>query len=288
MSAFSHPILDAYQLLDSGNGEKLECFGGVTLRRPDPQALWRPRLDAHNWGAADYSFIRESDRGGRWEPAFKGSNDWVVNIKNAAFKISLTPFKHVGLFPEQATNWDWVATQKKKLGDVTKPQLLNLFAYTGAASILAAQDGWRVTHVDASRPMLDWASHNANLSNLDSNAIRWVLDDCLKFAKREMRRGKKYEGILLDPPHYGRGPKGEKWQLELHIAPLLEACCHLLSKNKGSFLVLSTYAVNYSVQAFKNVLKDFGLNQVSSGELLLPEHNSSRVLPCGTCIRFER
>ena len=288
MSTFSHPSFDAYQLIDSGGGEKLEKFGEMTLRRPDPQALWRPRLQTSEWNLADYSFVRESDRGGAWKASVKAPNDWVVNIKEGSFKIFPTPFKHVGVFPEQATNWDWAATQRAKLGNLGEPLLLNLFAYTGVASILAALDGWKVTHVDASRPMLDWASHNATLSNLKPNAIRWVLDDCLKFAKREIRRGKHYHGILLDPPHYGRGPKGEKWQFEEHIAPLLDACRQLLPPTKNSFVVISTYAIGYSPLAFENMLRDFGDGQVESGELWLPQKDSDRRLPCGFCARYSR
>jgi 23S rRNA (cytosine1962-C5)-methyltransferase len=163
-----------------------------------------------------------------------------------------------------------------------------MFAYTGAASVLAAQDGWQVTHVDAARPSLDWAAQNAAQSGLSEKSVRWMFDDCLKFAQREVRRGNKYHGILLDPPHYGRGPKGEKWQFEEHIAPLLDACRQLLASTKNSFVVISTYAIGYSPLAFENMLRDFGDGQVESGELWLPQKDSDRRLPCGFCARYSR
>ena len=288
MSNFNHPAFDSYQLLDSGDGEKLERFGDYVLRRPDPQALWRPALESKAWEAADYKFVRESDRGGKWVTADSAPKSWNIKVSGASFKISPTPFKHVGLFPEQSSNWEWVADQRNKMRDISKPKLLNMFAYTGAASILAAQDGWQVTHVDAARPSLDWAAQNAAQSGLSEKSVRWMFDDCLKFAQREVRRGNKYHGILLDPPHYGRGPKGEKWQFEEHIAPLLDACRQLLAPTKNSFVVISTYAIGYSPLAFENMLRDFGDGQVESGELWLPQQDSDRRLPCGFCARYSR
>jgi 23S rRNA (cytosine1962-C5)-methyltransferase len=288
MSNFNHPALNTYQLLDSGNGEKLERFGDYILRRPDPQALWRPALESKDWLQADYKFVRESDRGGKWETTDRAPKSWNIKVNGAILRIAPTPFKHVGLFPEQASNWQWVAEKRTQLREINAPKLLNMFAYTGAASILAAQDGWQVTHVDAARPSLDWAAQNAAQSGLSDNSIRWMFDDCLKFAQREVRRGNKYHGILLDPPHYGRGPKGEKWQFEDHIALLLDACQELLAPIKNSFVVISTYAIGYSPLAFENMLRDFGDGQVESGELWLPQKDSERRLPCGFCARFSR
>lgn len=288
MSNFNHPALNTYQLLDSGNGEKLERFGDYILRRPDPQALWRPALESKDWLQADYKFVRESDRGGKWETTDRAPKSWNIKVNGAILRIAPTPFKHVGLFPEQASNWQWVAEKRAQLREINAPKLLNMFAYTGAASILAAQDGWQVTHVDAARPSLDWAAQNAAQSGLSDNCIRWMFDDCLKFAQREVRRGNKYHGILLDPPHYGRGPKGEKWQFEDHIALLLDACQELLAPIKNSFVVISTYAIGYSPLAFENMLRDFGDGQVESGELWLPQKDSERRLPCGFCARFSR
>lgn len=288
MSNFNHPALNTYQLLDSGNGEKLERFGDYILRRPDPQALWRPALESKDWLQADYKFVRESDRGGKWATTDRAPKSWNIKVNGAILRIAPTPFKHVGLFPEQASNWQWVAEKRTQLREINAPKLLNMFAYTGAASILAAQDGWQVTHVDAARPSLDWAAQNAAQSGLSDNCIRWMFDDCLKFAQREVRRGNKYHGILLDPPHYGRGPKGEKWQFEDHIALLLDACQELLAPIKNSFVVISTYAIGYSPLAFENMLRDFGDGQVESGELWLPQKDSERRLPCGFCARFSR
>jgi len=288
MSNFNHPAFDSYQLLDSGNSEKLERFGDYVLRRPDPQALWRPTLESRVWEAADYKFVRESDRGGSWITPDNAPKSWDIKVNGASLRIAPTPFKHVGLFPEQSSNWEWVSDQRHKMRDISKPKLLNMFAYTGAASVLAAKDGWQVTHVDAARPSLDWAAQNAAQSGLSEKSVRWVFDDCLKFAQREVRRGNKYHGILLDPPHYGRGPKGEKWQFEEHIAPLLDACRQLLASTKNSFVVISTYAIGYSPLAFENMLRDFGDGQVESGELWLPQKDSDRRLPCGFCARYSR
>ncbi len=302
MPVFSQPAWADYALLDSGGAEKLERFGSFTLRRPDPQALWRKRLPDAEWRAADLRFKRESDRGGRWEG--KAPKEWEVGYGQARFLLRPTPFKHIGLFPEQAANWEWVEQRRMALaGAVFSPQradpgsaperssepprLLNLFGYTGAASVLAAQAGWAVTHVDASRTSIRWAADNARASGLDEQAVRWICDDAATFAAREVRRRRDYHGILLDPPHYGRGPKGEKWQFEDAIAPLLESCRKLLADGP-SFLLLSTYAIGYSPLAFDNMLADFGPGKIESGELALPEGDGSRLLPCGFCARYVR
>ena len=288
------PLAD-YALLDSGGGEKLERFGEVVLVRPDPQALWRPRRDAAAWRAADLRFVRESDRGGRWEarpgahPAARGAApSWQVQAGEARLHIRPTPFKHVGLFPEQAANWEWVEKYGAPLL-ADGPRLLNLFGYTGAASLGAARAGWHVTHVDASKASIAWARENAALSQVPEDRLRFLVDDALAFARREVRRGTRYAGILLDPPHYGRGPKGEKWQFETGIAPLLEACAALLAER--SFLILSSYAIGYSPLAFVNLLDDFEGGTVEAGELALLEESEgspARHLPCGFCARWSR
>jgi 23S rRNA (cytosine1962-C5)-methyltransferase len=212
---------------------------------------------------------------------------WQMEIQGASLRIHPTPFKHVGLFPEQAGNWAWVEQRRRQLG-VERPKLLNLFGYTGAASILAAAAGWFVTHVDASKASLDWANRNAAASDLPADGIRWLLEDALKFTRREVRRGNRYHGILLDPPHYGRGPKGEKWQFQDGIAPLLEACHGVLEETVGAFLVLSTYAIGFSPLAFDNMLHEFDGGTVESGELWIPEGDGRRRLPCGFCSRWLR
>ncbi|MFT7662644.1 MAG: 23S rRNA (cytosine1962-C5)-methyltransferase [Planctomycetota bacterium] len=290
-SIFPSPEFPSYALLDSGDGEKLERFGPVVLRRPDPQALWRPRQKPEVWSRADLNFVRESDRGGRWEAARGAAMEargkepsWTIEYGDARFLIRPTPFKHVGLFPEQAANWSFVADRAEVHGKGAK--LLNLFGYSGAASVLAAQAGFDVTHVDASKASLNWTRDNARASGLGERALRVVHEDALVFAKREARRGNKYAGVLLDPPHYGRGPKGEKWQFEQMFASLLEAAEQLLDER--SFLVLSTYAIGYSPLAFHNLLSEFKGGQVEAGELALAEENGERLLPCGFCARWWR
>ena len=291
-SVFPHPRFPDHALLDSGEGEKLERFGEVVLRRPDPQALWRRRLSDADWRGADLVFVRESDRGGRWE-AGRGAHprvraeepSWTLDYRQARFVVRPTPFKHVGLFPEQATNWEWLRAAGERLGEGAR--LLNLFGYTGAASVLARQQGWEVTHVDASRTSLGWMRENLAASGLEPTSVRVILDDALGFALREVRRGGKYEAVLLDPPHYGRGPKGERWQLEDGLAPLVEAAGELLAER--ALLVLSTYAVGYSPLAFDNLLRELEGGEVSVGELALPEEGAgARRLPAGFCARWSR
>ena len=289
LTVFPHDPLDHYQLLDCGHGEKLEKVCGLVLRRPDPQAMWRPLQAPDVWDRADLVFERESDRGGRWRTQGQAAPaDWVFSHRGAKLALRPTPFKHIGLFPEQAANWLWTAAQIEKLSlDERRPRLLNLFAYTGAATIFASQAGAFVTHVDARKPSLRWARDNAKLSGLPGDAVRWIQDDALSFVRREVRRGKRYEAILLDPPPYGRGPDGEKWVFEEQIVELLEACGELLS-SEAAFLVLSCYAVGTSPLAFLNMLGDLGPGVVTAGELALPQENSERLLPAGLCGRWVR
>ena len=227
-----HPPFPAHALLDSGAGEKLERFGDVVVRRPDPQAVWARARDDAAWERADLAFERETDRGGRWnvregapEAVCGKSPEWTIPWGDAVFVLRPTPFKHVGLFPEQAANWARIVELAPKLDGARDggPSLLNLFGYTGAASVVAAQAGYQVTHVDASRAALTWTRENAVRSGLAEDAVRVIFDDALAFARRDVRRGNRYDVVLLDPPHYGRGPKGEKWQFEDGIAPLIEA-----------------------------------------------------------------
>ncbi len=279
--------LEDYQLLDSGGGQKLERIGGRVLVRPDPQALWRPRLAQEQWDQADYRFVRASDRGGHWldRRGQRTATDlsWTCKDGDARFIIRPTNFKHVGLFPEQATNWRRVADFASEFSG-EKPRLLNLFGYTGAASVLACQAGYDVTHVDASRQALNWVSDNALASGLGERPMRLLLEDALSFVQREARRGSRYNVILLDPPHYGRGPKGQKWQLETGLAPLLESAMSLLEDK--ALLILSTYAVGYSPLAFANLMGQYGAGTVSAGELALQEQDSKRLLPAGFCAHY--
>lgn len=295
---FEQPEFGEYELVDSGAGEKLERFGAVVLRRPDPQSLWRRRTSEVAWLAAHLTFERDQDSGGkrgRWVASRDAPKEargedpqWVMRWRGAASVVRPTPFKHVGLFPEQAANWAWIAECAAKLGPW--PRLLNLFGYTGLASIVAKQSGFDVTHVDASKSSLAWLRDNLRASQLADDALRLVLDDALAFARREVRRGAKYGAILLDPPHYGRGPKGETWQFEEHFAPLVEACRELVDER--ALVVLSTYAIGYSPLAFENVLAEFAGGRVAAGELALREREMpgepTRLLPCGFCARWWR
>jgi 23S rRNA (cytosine1962-C5)-methyltransferase len=290
LRVFCAPDWDDYQLLDSGGGEKLERFGPYVLRRPDPQALWRPRLPVARWERADLSFERESDRGGRWRaassaPAALRTSEpaWTVQWGAARFSVRPTPFKHVGLFPEQQGNWRLIERLCRSLPDVSG---LNLFGYSGAASVIAGLCGAQVRHVDASRAALKWTLDNAALSGVPAGRIAPLLEDALEFCQRAVRRGERYRFILLDPPHYGRGPKGQKWQLEEGLAPLLEAAERLLDER--GLLILSTYAVGYSPLAFQNLLSGWPAGQVAVGELALREGDGTRLLPCGFCARYAR
>lgn len=289
--------LRGHALLDSGDAWKLERYGEFVLARPDPQALWRRRLPRDEWERANLVFERESDRGGTWRRGEQAQRtapeQWVVDHAAARFVCRPTPFKHVGLFPEQAVNWRWLTELAPKLkAGGTAPKLLNLFGYTGAASVLATQAGYAVTHVDASRASLAWARENAAASGLADDAWRVLLEDAPAFAKKERRRGARYAAVLLDPPHYGRGPKGEKWQLEEQLAALVDDACALLEER--AVLVLSTYAIGCSPLAFSNLLADHGGSgaSIEAGELVLAEEAraglASRRLPCGFCARLAR
>lgn len=293
---YRQPPFPDHALLDSGGGEKLERFGALVLRRPDPQALWRPRLGPADWSAADLSFERESDRGGRWIPrpgaqaaARAREPEWEVGFGPARFVLRPTPFKHVGLFPEQAATWRLLAELGTSFG-AAAPRLLNLFGYTGAASIVAAQAGFVVTHVDASRQSLAWLGENAARSGLGERAIRVLLEDALAFARREARRGSRYEVVLVDPPSYGRGPKGEKWELESGLAPLVEALSELVGER--ALVVLSTYAVGHSPLSLANLLAELPAGRIEAGELALREQaqapSAPRWLPAGFCARWSR
>ncbi len=295
---YRHPPLAAYELIDSGHGEKLERVGEIVLRRPDPQAMWRPTLGEDDWQQCHWRFERESDRGGRWARGRAANTAppeaWVIEHGAARFEIRPTPFKHIGLFPEQSANWEWTAERVaalKTAGD-ERPALLNLFAYTGAATVMASLAGAFVTHVDASKPALRWARRNAELSDLAPDAVRWIEDDARAFVAREARRGRRYRGILLDPPPYGRGPKGEKWEFEQHVPELLELCGQILDDGPA-FLILSCYAVGTTPLAFETLLEDIGDGHVTAGELALPQTASpnperSRRLPAGLCGRWMR
>jgi 23S rRNA (cytosine1962-C5)-methyltransferase len=302
--AFAHVPFDDYRLLDSGQGEKLERFGPVRLRRPDPQALWARRRSDDEWMRADLTFVRESDRGGRWEARRGGHEltrrsplEWSLSVGGCRFLVRPTPFKHVGIFAEQAANWDLVARSAQRF-EVERPRLLNLFGYTGVASITAARAGYDVTHVDASRTSLAWTRDNLHASALADDRLRVVLDDALAFAARESRRSARYHVVLLDPPHYGRGPKGQKWQFEDQIAELVGTVKALLEER--ALAILSTYAIGCSPLTLGNLMSELGPGEIECGELALPESDEVSVsadgpasraallLPAGFCARWSR
>ncbi len=273
-----------YELLDSGENMKLERYGTVVVARPETQALWkkqRPEL----WDSAHAVFAFR-DKKGSWDMRKPVPESWTVIRTGIALSARLTSFKHTGIFPEQAPNWEWVRMQVEKQH---APKILNLFGYTGAASVVAALAGASVTHVDASKQSLDWAHENARLSNLPEDKIRWILDDALAFAKREARRAAKYDGIILDPPAFGRGAKGEVWKIEENLPELLAVLKELLADVSSSFFLMSGYAAGYSSRSFAQAVESvFGETNGESGELFIKESSSARVIPAGIYVRFVR
>jgi len=290
-SAFPPRPFPDHALLDSGDGEKLERFGAVVVRRPDPQALWPRALPDEAWKKADLTFVRDEasgGRGGQWvaRKDARGGSEWPVRYGDATFLARPTAFKHVGIFPEQASNWDLVARARAGFG-VERPRLLNLFGYTGVASVLALRAEYEVTHVDASKTSLAWARDNLGASGLAADAMKIVLDDALAFTQREARRESRYQVVLLDPPHHGRGPRGEKWQFEDSIGALVKAVQGVLAER--ALVVLSSYAIGCSPLTLENLLADLGAGALESGELVLAEQGArARLLPAGFCARWSR
>lgn len=279
-----------YELLDSGEHMKLERFGTVILARPETQALWRkqrPEL----WKTAHAEFVPPAggSQKGAWEVQKSVPEAWELSWQGVRFLARLTGLKHTGVFPEQAPNWEWLSAQCR---DVVRPDglhVLNLFGYTGIASVVAAQAGAKVTHVDASKQSLDWAHENARLSNVGEDTIRWILDDALAFVKRESRREARYDGIILDPPAFGRGTKGEVWHIEEDLPSLLAILKTLLKETSGSFFLMSGYAAGYSARSFAQAVESvFGDTRGESGELYIKESSSKRLIPAGIYVRFVR
>ena len=276
-----------FKLLDMANGEKLERWGKYLLIRPDPQIVWSKKTNPKLWDNADARYIRSKTGGGHWEVKKKLPDSWQISYNNLNFNIKPMGFKHTGLFPEQATNWDWFSKKIKEAGRPIK--VLNLFAYTGGATLAAAAAGASVTHVDASKGMVGWAKENAVSSGLAEAPIRWIVDDCVKFVEREIRRGNHYDAIIMDPPSYGRGPKGEIWKIEEAVYPLIKLCAQLLTDKPLFFLVNSyTTGLQPAVLTYmiSTALKDFP-GTVKSDEIGLPVSSNGLVLPCGASGRFE-
>ena len=276
-----------YVLLDAGDKEKLENWKGIILRRPDPMAIW-PKTKPELWENCDGFYHRSHSGGGSWEFKHKLPESWTVNYRDLTFKVSPTNFKHTGLFPEQASNWDLIYSLIKGRKNI---KVLNLFGYTGAASMVASSAGAsEVVHVDASKGINEWAKENMKLSKLENHTIRFIADDALKFTAREIRRGRKYDGIIMDPPSYGRGPDGELFKFEEKINPLIENCLSLLS-DKPLFFIINTYTTGYSPVAMYNTLKrhlqEKGLDgNIEVDEIGIKMKDSDFVLPCGQTSRF--
>jgi 23S rRNA (cytosine1962-C5)-methyltransferase len=263
--------LDDYALIDSGHGRKLERFGALTLDRPEEQAIWTPRLPSTEWERADAIFTGDIDEegAGRWKRRAGLEESWVCKHGKLSFSCRFTSFRHVGAFPEQEAHWSFMRERLLKAGET--PALLNLFGYTGLASLVAAEAGAEVTHVDASKKAIAWARENQALSNLQDKPIRWIVDDAPKFAAREARRGRRYDGILLDPPKFGRGPKNEVWELFQNLPEMLRLCRELL-KPEG-FLILTAYAIRASFLSLHRLSEELLGPGVESGELALKDQS---------------
>jgi 23S rRNA (cytosine1962-C5)-methyltransferase len=285
-----------YELIDSGDGEKLERFGTYILRRPDPQALWKKNLAEKLWKQADASFSRDSDNakwrmkdGSTSSPRVAMAKEWEINFAGFKFIIKPTAFKHTGLFPEQEQNWALIKEKispRTDLGEVVK--VLNLFGYTGGATLAALSAGAEVTHVDGSKSAITWAKQNTELSGLAGGKVRWIEDDARKFVQREIKRGNKYEAIIMDPPAFGHGANNEVWKIEEDFISFLDLCSEILS-DKPLFILINGYSAGYSAVAYENSLlpfaKKFG-GSIESGELTIEEAKTGRLLPAGIFSRW--
>lgn len=274
-----------YECIDTANGEKLERWGNVVLCRPDPQVIWDTKASPELWKTADAHYHRSSSGGGKWEYRKQIPEQWVVRYKNLAFNIKPMGFKHTGLFPEQAVNWDYMMD---KISTRKGAKVLNLFAYTGGATVACAKAGAAVTHVDASKGMVQWAKENAKLSGLQDAPIRYLVDDCMKFVEREIRRGNKYDAILMDPPSYGRGPGGEVWKIEDSICQFVRRCTLLLSDDP-LFFIINSYTTGLAPTVLINLMKMcLPEGKTQSSEIGLKITSSDMVLPCGATCRWEK
>ncbi len=283
-----------YELLDSGNGEKLERYGPYILRRPDPEALWEKRKDFLYWDKAELQFVRNNNKT-KWIAKEGTSRNWNIEFGGLNFSIRPTSFKHTGLFPEQLPNWKWtekiIINYKLLINNAEKkPSVLNLFGYTGGATLACAKAGAEVCHVDGSKTAVEWARINAQLSGLEDAPIRWIVDDVLMFLKREIKRGRKYDAIIMDPPSFGHGPKDELWKIEEHFLVLMKLCKEVLSDDP-LFVIINGYTAGYSSIAYENNLKDIMKEykgEIEKGELVIEESEGDRLLPCGIFARWSK
>ncbi len=275
-----------FEVLDTGSGEKLERWGKYLLARPDPQTIWPRALSDKKWSEADAHYLRSGSGGGHWEFRRALPEEWVIAYNGLRFYVRPTGFKHTGLFPEQAVNWDWMSSLIAKRGGM--PHVLNLFGYTGGATIACARAGAHVTHVDAAKGMVAWAKRNAELNELPQERFRFIVEDANAFVQRELRRGKTYDGILMDPPSYGRGPGGEVWKLENELFPLAEACSRLLS-DEPLFFLINSYTTGFQPAVLTNILARTAerrfRGQIDAEEVGLPV-TAGGILPCGASGRL--
>ncbi len=278
-----------YELLDCSEGERLERWGDIILIRPDPQVIWKTRKKHPLWKKANARYHRSNSGGGKWEVYTPIPNEWNVNYNDLTFHIKTMGFKHTGLFPEQAVNWDYMTEIIKNAGRPVK--VLNLFAYTGGATIACLKAGASVTHVDASKGMVQWARENASLSSVDDKPVRWLVDDCIKFVQREIRRGNKYDIIIMDPPSYGRGPGGEIWKLEDEVYNFVSLCSEIVSDDALAMFI-NSYTTGLAPSVMQYILGSvmvpkFG-GTVSSDEIGIPVTSSKMVLPCGATAIWQK
>ena len=275
-----------YEIIDMANGEKLERWGNITLVRPDPQIIWNNKSFPNKWKTANAKYNRSKTGGGSWEYNTNLPKAWQIKYKNLIFNIKPMGFKHTGLFPEQAVNWDWMINKIKSANREIK--VLNLFAYTGGATVACLSAGASVCHVDSSKGMVSWAKENVISSGLEKRPVRYIIDDVVKFVQREIRRGNKYDAIIMDPPSYGRGANGEVWQFENNIYDLVELCTKVLS-DKPLFFLINSYTTGISSKVLENILRLNIKNKghLSSGEIGIPMKDSKLVLPCGIYGRWE-
>ena len=278
-----------YELIDASDGERLERWGNIILIRPDPQIIWSTEKENPLWYSAHARYHCSNKGGGSWEQYKKIPAQWSINYGSLTFNIKPMGFKHTGVFPEQAVNWDFAAEKIKKEGRPLK--ILNLFGYTGCATLACMNAGASVCHVDASKGMVQWAKENAVSSNIADKPVRWLVDDCAKFVQREIRRGNRYDGIIMDPPSYGRGPGGEVWKLEEQLYPLVELCRQVMSDDPA-FFILNSYTTGLSPAVMEYLLgvllkTKFG-GKVSSSEIGLPVTDTGLVLPCGSTAIWEK
>ena len=277
-----------YEILDMASEEKLERWGDVYLVRPDPQIIWKEKTFPEKWKKAFARYSRSNTGGGSWSYNKKVPASWQIKYKDLTFNIKPMGFKHTGLFPEQAVNWDWMINKIKQ--EKREIKVLNLFAYTGGATVACLSAGASVCHVDSSKGMVAWAKENVISSGLEKRPVRYIIDDVNKFVQREIRRGNKYDAIIMDPPSYGRGKNGEVWQFENDISNLVETCCRVLSDNPLFFLI-NSYTTGISSKVLENILYLNIKNKkgkITSGEIGLPMTNSKLILPCGIYGRWEK